>query len=406
MKKINFRRVFLIGGLSSLVMIYIVLWMRMISNPAERTGADFIAFYSAGQIVQTEGAGHVYDPEVQKEVQETLVGFPLVPGQVLVYNHVPFIIPIFKAVFNQNYVASFVYWVVLLLVLSITGVCFLGELQRQVGWRSTDIWVAGAGMVTFFPVFVSLINGQDTALLFLGACLWLFGLIRGRDDLAGSGLALMTIRLQVALLLAIPFLFKKPRIFIWFCVGAGFLSALSLFILGMDGVRSYINILGITAGGEWYGMNQSAMVNLIGLLLRLVPGWTGESIRVLGWTVFGLTMVGMCVVWKLSKRIDERLITLAVILTVFTSPHLHYHDLTLLLAALFPVMMLLVQGGYFSIREVSLAPLLVSFILLIGSLIPGLKNNIPYLVMTLLLLAAWFPGKLFFWKRQTDELVT
>jgi hypothetical protein len=318
MKKINFRRVFLIGGLSSLVMIYIVLWMRMISNPAERTGADFIAFYSAGQIVQTEGAGHVYDPEVQKEVQETLVGFPLVPGQVLVYNHVPFIIPIFKAVFNQNYVASFVYWVVLLLVLSITGVCFLGELQRQVGWRSTDIWVAGAGMVTFFPVFVSLINGQDTALLFLGACLWLFGLIRGRDDLAGSGLALMTIRLQVALLLAIPFLFKKPRIFIWFCVGAGFLSALSLFILGMDGVRSYINILGITAGGEWYGMNQSAMVNLIGLLLRLVPGWTGESIRVLGWTVFGLTMVGMCVVWKLSKKIDERLITLAVILTVFT----------------------------------------------------------------------------------------
>jgi hypothetical protein len=318
MKKINFHRVFLIAGISSLVMIYVVLWMRMISNPAERTGADFIAFFSAGQIAQTEGAGHVYDPEVQKEVQETLVGFPLVPGQVLVYNHIHFIIPIFRAVFNQNYVASFVYWVVLLLVLSITGVCFLGELQRQVGWRSTDIWVAGAGMVTFFPVFVSLINGQDTALLFLGACLWLFGLIRGRDDLAGSGLALMTIRLQVALLLAIPFLFKKPRIFIWFCVGAGFLSALSLFILGMDGVRSYINILGITAGGEWYGMNQSAMVNLIGLLLRLVPGWTGESIRVLGWTVFGLTMVGMCVVWKLSKKIDERLITLAVILTVFT----------------------------------------------------------------------------------------
>jgi hypothetical protein len=49
---------------------------------------------------------------------------------------------------------------------------------------------------------------------------------------------------------------------------------------------------------------------------------------------------------------------------------LHYHDLTFLLAALFPVMTLLVRGGYFTIREVSLAPLLVSFILLIGSLIP------------------------------------
>jgi hypothetical protein len=80
---------------------------------------------------------------------------------------------------------------------------------------------------------------------------------------------------------------------------------------------------------------------------------------VLGWAVFGLALVGMCVVWKFSKKIDERLITLAIILAVFTSPHLHYHDLTLL-----------VRGGYFTIREVSLAPLLVSFILLIGSLIP------------------------------------
>jgi hypothetical protein len=274
MKKINFRRVFLIAGLSSLVMIYLVLWMRMISNPAERTGADFIAFYSAGQIAQTEGAGHVYDPEVQKEVQETLVGFPLVPAQVLLYFHVPYIIPNLKTLFNHNYVISFICWDVLLLVFFITGLCFLGELQRQAGRRSTDIWVAGAGMVTFFPVFVSLMNGQDTAILFLGACLWLYGLGRSRDDLAGSGLALMTIRPQIALFLVIPFLFKKPKLFIWFCVGAGSLSALSLLILGMDGVRSFIKILGITAGGEWYGTNESAMVNLIGLLLRLVPGWT------------------------------------------------------------------------------------------------------------------------------------
>jgi len=42
MKLVSFRHVFVVGGLAALVIIYAVLWLRMIESPAERTGADFI----------------------------------------------------------------------------------------------------------------------------------------------------------------------------------------------------------------------------------------------------------------------------------------------------------------------------------------------------------------------------
>ena len=43
-KRIDFRRVFVITSLTALIVIYAVLWLRMISSRAERTGADFIVF--------------------------------------------------------------------------------------------------------------------------------------------------------------------------------------------------------------------------------------------------------------------------------------------------------------------------------------------------------------------------
>ncbi len=56
MKRVDFRRIFVIAGLVSLVIIYALLWLRMIASPSERTGSDFIVFYTAGQIAQTDGA--------------------------------------------------------------------------------------------------------------------------------------------------------------------------------------------------------------------------------------------------------------------------------------------------------------------------------------------------------------
>ena len=61
MKPINFRRVFVLAGLMTLVVVYAILWLQMISSPAERTGTDFISPYSAARIAERWGAAQVYN---------------------------------------------------------------------------------------------------------------------------------------------------------------------------------------------------------------------------------------------------------------------------------------------------------------------------------------------------------
>jgi hypothetical protein len=248
-------------------------------------------------------------------------------------------------------------------------------------------------------------HGQDTALLFLGGCLWLVGMSMERDGLVGIGLALITVRPQIAVLLAFPLIFKRQKAFGWFCLWAGMLAIISLFTLGINGMRSFIDILIITAGGEWYGMNQPAMVNLIGLLLRIVPGMSEVVVRVIGWVVYGLTLIGLCVYWGSSRKIGEKQIVLTATLALFTVPHLHYHDLAFLLIPMAAALAGMVRAKVISLQEAGLAPLAVSLFLLLGSLITVLIYNLPYLVMILLVLIIWFPERVFFWRQRKDEII-
>ncbi|HXQ37706.1 MAG TPA: hypothetical protein VN843_27100, partial [Anaerolineales bacterium] len=121
MEAASLRRVFIITGIASLFVSYLGIWFRFINDPVERTGSDFIAFYSAGRVAQKEGMENVYNPVLQQQVQQQEVGFQLVQGQVLLYNHLPFLLPILQTLVNTSYVASFYRWVILLIALYIGG---------------------------------------------------------------------------------------------------------------------------------------------------------------------------------------------------------------------------------------------------------------------------------------------
>ena len=108
-------------------------------------------------------------------------------------------------------------------------------------WKRTGdrLFLTFAGAFLFFPTFSGLMNGQDDALLLLGAALCLAGLRSGRDVEAGLGLSLTTIRPQIALFLAIPFLFRRQKIFLGFAAGAAALGLLSLALVGLDGIADF-----------------------------------------------------------------------------------------------------------------------------------------------------------------------
>ncbi len=416
----NLRRIFILAGLVSLFLSYLGIWFRLINDPIERTGSDFIAFYSAGRIAQSQGAARVYDPELQQQIQQEQVGFPLAPGQILLYNHLPFLIPILRIIVSTDYVASFYRWVCLLIALYLTGIVILSQTLKVAGVDKNSILLTAMGAFLFLPVFFSLMNGQDTAFLFLGTTIWVYGLMTGKEYIAGLGLSLTTVRPHIALFLAIPMLFRYRKVFAGFLLGSGFLGFLSLLILGSSGAREFINILLLSASGEWYGMKENAMYNLIGILTRMIPQLEAGIIRSLGWIVYGLSMVVLCILWFRTKDLRNRalppltgsskasatnfansrqrnhaawfrltqneraknsLIGLSVTLALFVVPHLHLHDLSLLLIPIYELIWRSKETGYPKTSLAVLTPVAVSLAFLIGNLSYYLQYTIPYLIM-------------------------
>lgn len=368
-KTIKFSFVIQFVIIFSLIIIYIFQWAIMISNPALRAGTDFSAFYAGGVVAQTHGFSNAYKIELQQSVQEELAEFPLVEGQVLLYNHVPYLLPILSLLASENYIASFVRWAFLMLAAYTAGILIFLR-NTRIGFDHL-IFV---GALLFFPFFQSILLGQDTALLFLGMALWCAGMEKRKDWLAAIGLSLTTVRPHLCLALAIPLLFNHRSVAWRFILAAGVLTLFSMILIGKEGVSDFVRILQISAGGTWYGMKESAMFNLIGLLSRTFPVIKHEMLRALGWVGYGIGILLATMVWNRRETTLLAKIGVNIILALFFAPHLHYHDLTLLTIPL----VFLSQPGRFA----SQIPLAISFSLLI---LKPLYYVLPYVLYTALI---------------------
>lgn len=391
MKRINPGRIFLIAGIFSQVIIYSALWVRMITSAAERTGTDFIAFYSAGRTALTGRVYEAYLPQVQQAAEENVLGFSISIEEIAPFVHPPFIIPFLALIALLPYISAFYAWAIILLaIFSIAANLLCRMIPPGKGRR-----VLMASSLLFFPVFVSILNGQDSALLLLGAAAWLYGLVKGDDRLAGLGLAFTTIRPHIAFLLAIPFLFRRRKVWWWFLAGAAGLALVSFLLVGLRGTENYLNILTISASGEGYKINETAMVNFLGLLRRLVPSLAPEPTRVISWMTYFIGIVFLCILWVRSEQIRDKHAGVAILVAIFAAPHLHYHDLVLLLLPLFSVIVILKKGKYLDQGVVGYFPLITSWLLIVSNFHPLLKYSIPYLIGITFAVGLWYPELVF-----------
>jgi hypothetical protein len=417
--RLSIRNILVIAGIASLFLIYPLLYLRVISDPAQRTAADFLPFYAAGRIAITQGMSRIYDWEAQRNAEDEVLnetirqilvsrgqpvnpqdfGAPIQMTEVNPFPHPPFIVPVLMLLARLAYVPAFVTWSVLMSILFILSAIILLRLVPQAQGR--DWWILFFGTVLFFPAFYSVMNGQDTALLMLGASMWLSGLLQERDELSGLGLALTLIRPQVGLMLGLPFLFKRRKVWWWFCAGAGVLVLVSVLLLGWTGIVNFLRILITSADGEGNKFfNENLMVNLIGLLRRTFPFLEAAFVRLVGWIGFAAATIYLCVVWAKTAEIKERHVGLAVIVTIIGVPHIHYHDLALLLIPIFGVIRVMLDKKLLKTGDAVLLPLGASLLLFVSYLLlPAVKYFVPYFLEILLLAALWFPEKVIFWER-------
>ena len=387
-KRIDLQRVLIIGGAVSLLVYYAIQWTRMIADPSMRTSFDFIAYYSAGRIAREYGMSKVYDVDAQHAMEKQVVGYNLGEEQVLLFLHMPYLLPVLYLIVSENYAASFVRWDLLMIALYVIGFSLFSK------WLAagTDADRRRRFMieaVTFFPCFVSLLLGQNTAILFLGITLLAWGTARGRLWLAGLGMALITVRPQLVLLMMLPVFILNRGVFWRFTAISATLAIGSILLLGLDGTASFVHTMFLGAGGDWYGLRVDTMINVNGFLLRNVPSLGTGVIHLIAWTCYAASIPLLAILARRAAGLDVHFLGQMILISMVGVPHLQYHDLTLLLFPLLSAGLRVNAIPVFNRLKFVFHPMISSYLFMFGLL---QRTVFPSLMVSLLFPAIFGKG--------------
>jgi hypothetical protein len=382
MKRIDIRRILALVGIFALLLYFVLTWVNLMGDLYQRTGSDFIGLYNFGRIYQTKGIQHIYDIGEQEKIEQEVVGHPVT---VIFYTHMPFMAPIAKLIVSQDYIASFKRWALILLFLNAINIYILANTLELKKYTKENLFILCAGAFLFDPTASGFMNGQDIAILLLGAAIWAWGIFSKRDFLAGLGLSLTTIRPQVALFLAIPFLFRYRKVFGGFVLGAGILAIISIGLLKVDGTIRFIESLRYIESTIWVEPHSFDMPTISGIIRRNFIVTDPTFPKTFVWLCYLAGILGFSLWWHRSQEIGEKQIGLITLAAIFLLPYAHYHELTLLLIPIFCVLRMLERQNTVHQDYLVLLPLIVSWISALGFFGSGsLKFPLMYTVMLVL----------------------
>src|SRR5205807_1172285 len=329
------------AGLGS-VLFWAGYWLTFVRGNLQ--GPDFVSFYSGAKLFVEKGGSAVYDLALQKQYE--LQVFPHPPDQfvVLPYFHPPYytllIAPLAFLDYRSAYYAMAAFDVLLgaaLIVLLVRG-------SERIHGRAAA--VAAALIAGFFPLFVTVLQGQSDLVVLVPLAAAYTAWARGRLGWAGifSGLALA--KPQLLLLVPILFLARRAwRALAGFGAVIGAFGVVSVAAFGISPVLDYINSVGRWAiGGKLptRGLivySDSAIYSLRNLLEALPGGAQGVGLAVL---ILLLALVALSLSWRPDKpRLD---FALAIAASLVLSPHQNVHDLALLVIPGFALADLALSG--------------------------------------------------------------
>jgi len=290
---------------------------------------DFTIFYSAGKILR-EGLGtELYDETTQYRVQQEFAAGVSIRQGPLPYNHPPFEALLFVPFTYLPYFSAYLLWNVINLLI----LCSLPLLLRQhiplIRWASSAFWLLAA--LAFFPVFVTLLQGQDTIILLLLLALMFISLKKKADFSAGLWLGLGLFRFQVIMALVVLLLLNRKWKAIAGFLSAGFvLAVISIVLVGAKGASNYPSYLWSAEKQMHHGASiVSDMPNLRGFI-ETVLGQTVSSPAVNSLiAISSITLLAAATKWKLWVNLNLGF-SLAIIVAILVSYHSLAHDLSVL----------------------------------------------------------------------------
>jgi hypothetical protein len=329
-------RVWLYGAAAGLLLLWLLNWsgvLPLVTNPSQQGSQDFSIFYTGARIVRSGLSSHLYDLAVQAQFQT-----PVYQSQPLPFNHPAYELIPFLPLAALSFQSAYLLWAGVNVALLLAAMLLLAPRLPNLG-RHAALWAFAAGMASF-PLIWALCQGQDSVLLLLIFVAAYLALKSGKDAAAGAVLALGLFKFPLVLPFAIPFLLKgKWRVVAGFAGGAAATAGISILMTGIAGARQYVQLLSLLAVHPSIGyINPLLMPNARGFLLTLLAGHgvdrrTFETIAAAAAVALLLIPSLVSYAREQSRRFD---LWFALNLTValLASPHLYWHDLSLLLLAL------------------------------------------------------------------------
>jgi Glycosyltransferase family 87 len=358
----------LIAG--SLIIHGLIFWKER--REVVRGYPDFAIFYTAGLILGSGEPHNLYDRTLQFHLQREFAPDVKIRLGPLPYNHPPFEALLFLPLAKFTYLHAYVAWGFLNLLMLASLPILLRRHIAILQKGSSVFWFFA--LLAFFPIFITLLHGQDSVLLLFLFALALAALSRKSDFESGCWLALGCIKIQFVLPLLLILCFRqRRRVLLGFLLTAVLLAAVSVAVVGLPQTLHYphyvLQVEQMRAGGA---IIPEGMPNLRGL----VEGWAAAaSILFLNRAVLVLSLVLLVYVIAVSRRLVGQpalQFALAVLACVLVSYHAFASDLALLAIPLILICDYVFQAGTLVNRD---------FTLMLG---PGL------LLLTPLYVLLWF----------------
>jgi hypothetical protein len=296
---------------------------------------DFTVFYTAATILRQGLAPQLYDERTQYRVQEQFMGSVDSRRGPLPFIHPPFEAVVFVPFAFLRYRDAFVIWDLL------NGVALFGVamiLRRHLSaLHSISPWEFVLGCLAFFPIFLTLLQGQDSILLLLFCTLAFNALKKNADVLAGCWLAMGSFKFQLVIpLLLLLVVWRRRRVALGFSAVALALAGVSLLIVGWHGLLRYPGyVMQIARAPGWGGVPPELMPNLRGL----IEGW---NLKLPGALQGHAVLAGSVMLFFLAARKSQAgcgrmfdlQFSLAIVVTGLVSWHTNAHDLSILILPL------------------------------------------------------------------------
>jgi GT2 family glycosyltransferase len=315
------------AGIGSLV-FWTVYWFTFVRGNLR--GPDFFNFYAAAKLYLTNGGAAVYDIGMQRQVELEITGQDPSRFIVLPYFHPPYytllIAPLALFDYRLAYYAMAAVNVLLVAALVVLLV------RSSISVHGRGSLVAAAMIAGFFPLFVTVLQGQSDLVVLVPLAAAYAAWAKGRYGTAGALSALALAKPQLLLLIPVLFIARRSwRALAGFAGVLGALGVISVIGFGLDPVIGYLRSVGTWAvTGRLPDTGQlvytDPAVYSLRNILEAVPG--GGKVVAFVILVFLLALVALSLSWRPDKpRLD---FALAIAASLVLSPHQNVHDLALL----------------------------------------------------------------------------